>query len=380
MTPLRIVLAVPELAAYPQGGGHWSVYLQYAFGLKALGHDVFVLTELESNDPQHERERLITTFLRRMTLYGFGRRSLVITYPKPKEESTIDEVSVYGASKESFRDIVRDADLLWNFASLLRGPCLSMFRRTALIDQDPGHLQVSVVLGADRIDKHDTYFTVGLNINAPECQVPHLGMHWHSVPPPVFLPMWEKTDDPGQDAPFSSITHWTWEELWIDGRVLSVSKREAYVNYVEIPSRVNARFELAVRMSFDNASFERYGWSLIDPDRVASTPGRYRRYIRRSRAEFGCPKPIHKELKSGWFSDRSACYLATGRPVLCEHTGFDALLPTGCGLVGFASLDEAVAGAGAILLDYRGHRRAARAIAEEYLNSHTILDKMLRLC
>jgi hypothetical protein len=181
------------------------------------------------------------------------------------------------------------------------------------------------------------------------------------------------------------VTQWTWAELWLEDRVLSVSKRDAYLTYLELPRLAERPLELAVNLhpkdrTGDRELLRRHGWRLIHPHRVAGTVAGYQRYIRGSRAEFGCPKPIHRELRSGWFSDRSACYLASGRPVLIEDTGLSDHLPTGEGLLVFRNMGEALAGVAEIDRDYARHQRAARRLAEEILDSRRCLGAMLAAC
>jgi hypothetical protein len=385
MSKLRIVLGNHTLVDYPQGGGHWTCFLQYLFGLTALGHDVFWLELLHSTGNCTRDQRLIDIFFGRFTRYGFKDRCAVLLYSPEVTEPTLEAGHPYGTSRERLREIAHDADLLWNFACSLPQPLLSLFRRRVLIDGDPGHLQVSALTWDMGIHDHHAFLTAGTRLHAPDCQVPTLGVKWHQFVQFVFLPMWEVGPDPGIDAPFSSVTQWKWEQLELAGRVLSVSKRDAYVRYVDLPKRARRPFQLAANIHPQDATGDRElllkrGWEIVNPHRVARTPSIYQKYIKQSRAEFSCPKPIHKELKTGWFSDRSACYLASGRPVLAEDTGFSEYLPTGRGLVCFNTLEEAVAGVTEIDRNYPQHMRAARELAQEYLNSHKRLPAMLSAC
>ena len=385
MSKLRIVLANQTLADYPQGGGHWTCFLQYLFGLTALRHRVFWLELLHSTGNPARDQRLIDIFFGRFNRYGFKDRCAVLLYSPQVTEPTLEAGQPYGMSRERLRAIAQDSDLLWNFACSLRQPLLSLFRRRVLIDGDPGHLQVSALTWDMGIHDHHAFLSAGTRLHAPDCQVPTLGVKWHQFVQFVYLPMWEVGPDPGIDAPFSSVTQWKWEQLELAGRVLSVSKRDAYVRYVDLPKRARRPFQLAANIHPQDATgdHERLltrGWELVNPHRVTRTPSSYQNYIKQSRAEFSCPKPIHKELKTGWFSDRSACYLASGRPVLAEDTGFSQYLPTGRGLVCFNNLEEAVAGVAEIDRDYPQHMRAARELAQEYLNSEKRLPAMLAAC
>jgi hypothetical protein len=223
---------------------------------------------------------------------------------------------------------------------------------------------------------------VGANVHGADCEVPTLGVTWHAFLPFVHLPLWESMTDPGVDAPVTSVTHWTWEELWLGERVLSVSKRAAYLPYLGLPRRCGRPFELAVHLSDGDHTGDRellreHGWGLVHPYAVAASPAAYQRYIAASRAELGCPKPIHRALRTGWFSDRSACYLASGRPVLFEDTGIADYLPAGKGLVLFSDVEEAAEGVAAVDADWAAHSRAAREIAVAHLDGARTLTALL---
>jgi len=383
MNRIRIVLAdAGSLPRYPQGGGHWSCLLQYLFGLNALGHDVFWLEVLQSNGNAASDQQRVSRFFHRFKRYGFAGRCALLLYDAAVTEPPIEGARVYGMTKRRVREVAADADMLWNFACGLREPLLSLFKRRVLIDLDPGHLQVSALTKEMAIHDHDAFLTVGTNVQEPDCEIPGLGLKWRPFFPFVYLPLWNVVPDPGGKALFTSVTEWTWEELWMDDRVLSVSKRDAYLKYIELPERSCRPFEIAANIdpedtTGDREMLEKHRWRLVHPHSIARTPGAYRRYIRRSRAEFLCPKPIHRILRTGWTSDRSACYLASGRPVLMEDTGLGAHLPTGEGLLTFSELGEAAEKVAEIDADYTRHARAARALAEEFMDSRKCLERML---
>jgi hypothetical protein len=376
---LRIILADGSLARYPQGGGHWSVLLQYVLGLRDLGHDVVWLEFLKSSgDPATDR-RLIHRFFRRFRHYGVGDRCALLCFDNTP---SLESARSFGLSIHEIRELARSADLMWNFACGVRQSLLSLFKCPVLVDLDPGHLQVSSLMHDLDIPAHRAFLTVGTKMHDADCGVPTLNLMWKPFLPFVYLPWWRMTPDPGERAPFTSVTHWEWEELWWQDRVLSVSKRDAYLRYVALPQRAARPFELAANIRLDDPTddrelLRRHGWNLVHPYRVAGSPPAYRRYIRRSRAEICCPKPIHRELRTGWFSDRSAAYLASGRPVLSEDTGFGKALPTGDGLLTFRTLDEAVAAVEEIDANYARHMQAARDLAESHLDSRRSLEAML---
>jgi hypothetical protein len=386
MSGIRIVIANSgSLASYPEGGGHWSCLLQYPCGLVALNHDVFWLEVLESTGNEALDQQRITTFFHRFDVYGLRNRCCVLLHEPGIAEPTFEHAQPHGRSKQALKETVGSADLVWNLACSLKEPLLSLFRRRVLVDLDPGHLQVSALTWDMGIQHHEVFLSVGRKLHDPDCRVPTLGEKWHQFSPFVHLPMWNIAPDPGKDAPFTSVTQWTWEQLSLDKKTLSVSKRDAYLKYIDLPWRTQRPFELAANIDESDATGDRalllsHGWKLPHPHRVSGTVVAYQRYIKRSRAEFQCPKPIHIDLKTGWFSDRSASYLATGRPVLAEDTGFSEQLPTGRGLLCFSNVEQAVAGVAEIDANYAQHMRAARELAEEYLSSAKWLPVMLAAC
>jgi hypothetical protein len=378
---MRIVLGNGSLAQYQLGGGHWSWFLQYALGLKALGHDIEWLELLRRSGDRERDSALIRGFFARIAPYQLERDCTLLLIDDTNAPD-LGRAETFGHTRAHLERTIRDSDLLWNLSCAIREPLLSRFRRRVLIDTDPGHLQVAALTVNLDIPGHDAFLTVGSGIGEPQCAIPTLGLQWKSFVPFVHLPMWETVPDPGIEAPFTSITQWTWEELHWGGRVLSASKRAAYLAYADLPRDARRPFELAVNIGTsdpggDRERLRKGGWRLSDPHEIAATPETYRAFIRRSRAEILCPKPIYRELRTGWFSDRSVAYLASGRPVLAEETGFSARIPTGRGLVMFSNLDEAVAGVGAIDADYAHHSRTARELAEAYFDARRVLPAML---
>jgi hypothetical protein len=378
---MRIVLGNGSLARYPQGGGHWTVFLQFLLGLEALGHDVVLWEEMEPRGV--DADECARAFFDLLAQFGLERRAALVV----RNDATValDRAVVHGRTAAELRTIAGDADVLWNFCGAFREPLLSLFRRRVFIDLDPGHLHVAALDWDLDLAHHDCFFTVGLNMNAPDCEVPQLGFSWSTFPPVIYLPMWNMEPDPGIDAPFTSITHWDWAELYWNSRPLSLSKRQAYLGYVDLPRITRRRFQLAANIHPNDSTGDRetmleHGWELVHPYDVAGSPGAYREFIRQSRAEILCPKPIYAALKTGWMSDRSACYLATGRPVLAQETGFSKHIPAGEGLLAFNDMQEAAAGVRDIDADYERHRRAARHIAEEYLDGSRTLPAMLAAC
>ncbi len=386
MTPLRIVFGDGTLASYLQGGGWWTVCLQYLLGLKDLGHEVFFLELLWSKGNAEEDRDRIASFFEHMRRYNLDEQCVVLFFDRDFAALDFDLATVFGRSRADARDIITSADLFWNNCRSITQPLLGMFRHRVLIDLDPGILQVSALTVDLEFDQHQTFLSVGKKLEDPDCPVPTVGKKWHTFHPFVYLPMWTVAPDPGPKAPFSSITHWNWgREISFQNRLISISKRDAYLRYLELPQHSKRPFQLAAYLlptdnTGDRERLQRHGWELIEPWRVAASPEDYQRFIANCRAEISCPKPIYRELKTGWFSDRSACFLASGRPVLKEDTGFPDHLPTGEGLLVFHDLAEAAEGVAEIDANYARHMKGARQLAEDYLDSRRVLTSMIDAC
>jgi hypothetical protein len=291
---VRIVLGDSSLVNYQQGGGHWSWFLQYPLGLRALGHDVFWLELLASSGERGHDVRVIRDFFQRLTSYGLEDDCAVLLLNGDLDFQAFEESEVFGRSRERLAEIIRSADLLLNFSCALRPPLLLQFGHRVLLDFDPGHLQVSALTWDLGIREHDVLLTIGSRVNAPDCEIPTLGLNWRTFEPCVYLPMWQAAPDPGAGAPFSSVTQWTWEELPWRGRQLSVSKRAAYLEYAELPRRTGRPFELAANIGDEDPAhdcqwLQERGWELVAPEQVCRSVPQYQQYIRASRAEFMCP-------------------------------------------------------------------------------------------
>jgi hypothetical protein len=381
-----IVVGNATTAGYPEGGGHWSVRLQYMFAMTALGIKWRWLEILWGSNDREENLYKTKIFLRRLSHYGFGGKVAVALLPK-SVEMDLANAEVFGVPDKEAASWIGNADILWNFCCSVRSPLLSQFKKRALIDLDPGHIQVSASSWEMEIDRHEVLFTVGLKMADADTASPTLSLSWVPFTPLVYLPMWKfHRSVLGDFAPFASVTQWTWgAELPWRGRLLSTSKRDAYLRYLDLPMRVKVPLELAANIHLDDSPGDREllqknNWHLVHPHTVSRNPSLYRRYIQRCRAELSCPKPVFRELRTGWFSDRSAAFLASGRPVLAEDTGYGDHIPSGLGLVKFTNTEEAVAGVDEIMSNYTMHMKAARELAEEYFDAKKTARFMIDRC
>lgn len=251
------------------------------------------------------------------------------------------------------------------------------------LDIDPGYPQMWRELGlADMLAGHDRFVTVGANVGRAGCAIPDCGVEWIQTPPPVDLDAWTPAPARPPGRAFTSVATWRnpYGTVAFDG-VTYGSRVHAFRDFLELPRLVDAEFELALDIDSaetrDLHALERNGWRLVDPRAVAGTPDAYRDYVRSSRAELCVAQQMYVATRSGWLSDRSVCYLASGKPVLAQDTGLADRYPVGEGLLTFSTLEEAAAGVEEIERDYARHSAAARALAEEHFDARRVLGRLL---
>ncbi len=256
-------------------------------------------------------------------------------------------------------------------------------RRRAYFDGNPGSTQVLFnqrAEGHDPLDRYEFLFTLGLNLGSAGCSVPTDGLKWRPLVRPVLLGDWPPAMDP-HCRRFTTISTWKGRGRVVWQGVDSGEKSDNWLDYLDLPAHCGAALEIALRMDpdaavHDRSMFEAHGWKISDPGQLRDLDD-YRAYIARSRAEFSVAHNRYVELKTGWFSDRSALYLASGKPVIVQRTGIESHLPTGKGLLTFSTIEEARAGIDAVNSDYAGHCLAAREIAREYFDSDKVLTAII---
>ena len=350
------------------GGATWAV-LQYVLGLKRLGHEVLVV------EPVPELAgKTISYFedvVRRFDLEDAA--ALVVRGTR----------ETLGLSYAKIAKLARRADVLLNLSGMLSDPVLTeQIPARVYLDLDPAFNQLWHE--AERIDVgfdgHTHFVTVGLTLGEPECGAPTCGFEWLTTLQPVVLEQWPPAGRIDHHA-FTTVGNWRGYGSIEQNGVFYGQKAHSLRDLFALPTRTRERFLLALAIHPDErndlAALDANGWELLDPAEVAGDPESYRTFIKGSKAEFGLAKSGYVASRCGWFSDRSACYLASGRPVLAQDTGFTRFLPTGEGLLPFATVDDAVAGVEAITGDYVRHARAARAIAEEHFDSDRVLGRLL---
>lgn len=366
---LRILLSGMVAGDPRQGGASWAV-LQYLAGLGELGHEVMLVEPVDPGavDPGAASAR----YFESLPLVE-GRGALLA---RGTEQTA-------GVPFAELLEFARGADLLLNVSGMLRDErLLEAVPVRAFLDLDPGFNQVWEATGEGMgFGLHTHFVTVGVRIGAEDCPIPTLGRNWIPTLQPVALAHWPAAREaPARDA-FTSVGHWrSYGSIEHEG-VAYGQRAHSVRRLFGLPRRSDSRFELALGIHPDEVedlrALRENGWELLDPDAVAGTPGDYAEFVRSSKAELGVAKSGYVASRSGWFSDRSACYLASGRPVVAEDTGFSATLPSGEGLLAFTGVDEAAAAVAEVEADPGRHGRAARQLAEEHLDSRKVLPRLL---
>ena len=373
-----VVVSPYRTLKFLEGGGHFWVYLQYVHGLRQVGCDVYWVEQLDSRGAAQDGSQVERLF-RRLERYGLAGRAILCT-------GTGGERSYLGASPSDVHELFARADLLLNFHYAIDPGLLACFRRTALVDIDPGLLQTWMSTGQLTVAPHDVYLTTGETVGTPSASFPDAGLDWEHIRPPVCLDLWPYTYDPRCDA-FTTVTNWWggWATETVHGRpvLYDNTKRIAYLAFAGLPSLTSQPLELAVHLApgdgQERQMLERRGWRIRHASEVSSTPERYRTYIQRSRGELSCVKPSCVKFQNGWVSDRSLCYLASGKPVVMQDTGPSPYLPFGDGILRFSTSEEAVAALAAVNANYPHHCQSARQIAETWFDARQIAERILNV-
>ncbi len=390
MKPLRLV-ALGMMGRMPFAGLGWQV-LQYLEGFRRLGHEVFYVEDT-GTWPYDPGQRAITDDARYTVEYiarimnwcGLADRW---AYRSPSGRT-------FGMSESEVSHLLEGADALINLsgATVLRDEQLHVPVRIYL-ETDPVLPQIQVAQNCqatiDLLGAHTHHFTYAENLGAPDCGVPQAPFRYRTTRAPVVLEWWSTLCWPGQverskgtemSPAFTTIGNWrqTGKDVEWNGETYTWSKHHGFLRFIDLPRRIGQPIELAIS-SIDPGEIHllvSHGWRVVDALALSRDIHPYRDYIARSLGEFTVAKDQNVRLRSGWFSDRSACYLAAGRPVITQDTGFGNILPTGAGLFPFNAVKEIVEAFEAIDADYESQSRAARELAVEYFKAETILKKLL---
>src|SRR3954469_20894307 len=389
------VLVAGIIARYPFGGVTWCS-LMYLLGLRALGHEVLYIEDTgeciydpeqntRSEDPSYGTRYIHNA----LQPFGLGDRWTFVNY----------DGSYHGVSHEQVRAFCADAELFINLSGgswFWRDEYLKIPRKV-FIDTDPVFTQLAIAKGegwyVDFFRTFDRLFTFGANIGTPASAVPDGGFTWHKTWQPVVIEQWHSDAPPAHEA-FTTVMTWKIESFAdVDG-----NKDKEFIKVIDLPSRVgrgspsgvgrasrssradsaNApaiQFMLAV--NGPQALLREHGWATVDAMGVSRSLWDYRQFIRDSKGEFGVAKNAYVENRSGWFSDRTECYLAAGRPAVVQDTGWSAHLPHGTGLIPFSTPEEALDGLARVTADWADHSRAASGIAREHFDASVVLRRLI---
>jgi len=398
---LRLVV-MGIMGRTPLAGVSWQV-LHYLEGFRRLGHDIYYIedtgdwaynpeqTTNYDDDFQYNIncEYAVNYIARLMSWYGLSDHWAY--------RSRID-ARIFGLSDSQVSRILEQADALvnltgstWLFEEHLRVPV------RIYLETDPVIRQFEVIRGdrdaIEQLSAHTHRFTYGENIGAPDCGVPLSQFDYRPTRQPIVLDWWTSNTSMHRDANchaqtspcYTTISNWrqSGKDIEWNGETYSWSKDVEFLKFIDLPRRTAQEIELALfcKEAKDAEAvplLESHGWRVIDAIAVSKDILPYRDYILSSRGEFTVAKDQNIRLRSGWFSDRSACYLAAGKPVVTQDTAFDKVLPIGLGLFGFQTMEDILAAMDSIESDYERHCRAARDVAEEYFKAETVLAKILQ--
>jgi hypothetical protein len=378
----KIVL-LGMMSKMPVAGNAWLA-VQYLIGFQRLGYDVYYveahgctpreLMEHEHDDGCLKAARYIERILRRFDLHHAW------AYHSPSAEG-----QVYGMTKSELRELYRSAELVINLhGGTVPLPEHSETGRLIYLGTDPVEAELEVFHGVQQtsefLSAHAAFFTWGLNYGRPDCKLPYVEQfEFRPSPPPVLCDFWQHSHRRGDM--FTTIGNWRQlhRDVLFQGEVYYWSKHHEYLKFLDLPRRTSQKFELALSsyIDEDRRLLEAHGWNVRPSMPFSADLDRYRDYLAGSRGEFTVAKDQNVRLRTGWFSERSAQYLACGRPVITQDTGFGRILPTGQGLFAFSTLEDILAAVEAVNGAYEKHCRAAAAIAHEVLSCDVVLRKML---
>jgi len=374
------IVVLGYLVRCPIGGMAWH-HLQYAMGLKELGHDVLFLEDSNDCGDCYDPTRHVTdedpTYGLKFAEEVFGRTGLGERWAYHDAHTS----RWHGPLRDQVAEICDSADLMLNLSgSNPIRPWTSGIPRRALVDTDPAFEQVRQITDPERRKLalgHNLFFSFGENVGTPRSKLPDDGLAWRPTRQPIVLDAWPAGAGPAGGKYTSVMQWWSYPPREYDG-VRYGLKADSFEPYLDLPRRTSESFELALGSpGAPREELISMGWELVDPLATTRTPWTYQRYIQQSKAEFSIAKHGYVIANTGWFSERSAAYLASGRPVLAQDTGFSEVLKSDGGLIPFRSPEEALLGIEEVGAKYEEHCHAARRVAEEYFDSRKVLTSLI---
>lgn len=380
------------IGLFPTGGATWD-YIQYPLGLKLMGHDVYYIEDTmlypvyqSSGDDWAD--------------CSFGVRYLKEAMQRVGLEDKwayrdVATGKLYGMTESKFKQLCAEADVFINVSSsVYMRESYTQIPVKILVDTDPMFTQYQyhekMEAGGEAAENtrnymrsHDLFFTFGLNIGKPDCRIPQFDFNWHTTKKPICLDYWERAEAITPKYGFTTIMNWIERPDFMYENEMWGQKNKEFKKFYDLPERTGEKFEIIINRPKDQATADAMeqlkglGWDILSPDHLISDKEKYRSFVQQSLGEFSITKETYIKSNSGWFSGRSAVYLASGRPVITQDTMWSRYIPSGTGLIAIHDLDDAVEAVKDIRTGYDRHSKAAKEIATEYFDSSKILGEML---
>jgi hypothetical protein len=371
---ITVCIAPVKTLEYPEGGGHLWEYLNWALGLRAVGCEVIWLEGVAPTSPAAGLRAKVAALKLRLERYGLVK--CLALYSSTDGPLSLD-VADMGCLD---LDAAAGSDLLLEFRYDTPLRIVKRFRRSALLDIDPGFSQAWISKGRISLTPHDVYLTTGETVGQPGSRVPDTGMRWIYTRPCVALDWWPPHEATTK-APFTTVAHW-YAGGWLedDANAHLDDKRSGFLPFLDLPRHTDQPLELALDLPSQDEQWcmlEDRGWRVVDSHGVATTPWDYQHYIQDSFGEFSCAKPACLKLENAWVSNRTLCYLASGKPAVVQHTGPSRFLPDSAGLFRFRDLKQAAQFVEKAVIDYKNQCKLARALAEEYFDARNVVGVLL---
>jgi hypothetical protein len=379
---MTIFLGCGFAAKYREGGGNLSVPLQWMLGLRRLKSDAIWLELLPATQNPPADQAKIDNFQRRMREHGLAGQYCLLHQRPAHDQHDLDSMCCIGISKRELRDRLAGPNTLLNLSYSIHPPLLLQFERRIFCDLDPSEIFFWMTRMEMGQSHHHEFWTIGLNVQGRDCQLPKMGLPWKTFYPLADTRLY-RPQSRACSSKLTTIGQWYWNgAVEIDGQYPDLSKKVAFEKYLDLPRRVpEATFELAMNINPtdpERVRLQKCGWRIADPHFVARTPGKYRQYLAGALGEFTAIKGVDVAWRTGWLSDRAAAFLAMGRPVITEDTGAQDYLPSESGFRFVRNSDEAEMAVRELLRDWprlaKRARRCAVAVFDSAKNLRKILD------
>jgi hypothetical protein len=380
---VTIFLGCGFAAKYREGGGVFSVPLQWMLGLKRLKFDAIWLEIFPGTGNEIADRRAIRSFKTQLRSHGLAQNYCLLYQSRASDAHELGGMRCLGISEDDLRARLAGPNALLNLSYSIHPTLLLQFERRIFCDLDPSEIFYWMTKMEMGQSYHHEFWTIGLNAGAHDCRLPEFRLPWRTFFPLVDTKLIQQQAAPRRFK-LTTIGQWYWGgAIEVDGQFPDLSKKVAFEKYLELPARVKkTRFELAMNIGKsdpERARLSKRGWHLVDPHRVAKTPARYRRYVASASAEFTAIKGVDVAWQTGWLSDRAATFLAMGRPVITEDTGGSKYLPQKSGFRFVDDLESATDAVTEIISDWASLSRQSRSVAVELFDSERNLRKILGL-